>query len=133
MPSSRRSFSPATPRRRSLSAIVACRRSKRRVGSRAYRIFEELRIQALLALGRFHDVCSAVEAALSVVAPLGWRTLAWRLQASRAAALDELGDDRAAAERRKAVELLTSVAATLRDAAMRSRFLSQRLAASLLQ
>jgi tetratricopeptide (TPR) repeat protein len=99
---------------------------------RAYWIFEELRIQALLALGRFNDVCSAVEAALSIVAPLGWRTLAWRLQASRAAALDKLGDKRAAAERRTAVELLTAVAGTLRDSSVRSRFLSQRAAASLL-
>jgi class 3 adenylate cyclase/tetratricopeptide (TPR) repeat protein len=100
---------------------------------RAYWIFEELRIQALLALDRFHDVCSAVEAALSFAAPLGWRTLAWRLQASRAAALAELGDISAAAERRTAVELLTSVAATLRDTSVRSRFLSQRVAASLLE
>ena len=99
---------------------------------RAYWILEELRIQALLALGRFNDVCSAVEAALSVVAPLGWRTLAWRLRASRAAALDRLGDKRAAEERRTAVELLTAVAGTLRDSSVRSRFLSQRAAASLL-
>jgi class 3 adenylate cyclase/tetratricopeptide (TPR) repeat protein len=99
---------------------------------RAYWIFEELRIQALLALGRFNDVCSAVEAALSIVAPLGWRTLAWRLRALRAAALDELGDERAATERRTAVELLTAVAGTLRDSSVRSRFLSQRVAASLL-
>ena len=32
---------------------------------RAYWIFEELRIRALLALGRWHDACSAVETALS--------------------------------------------------------------------
>jgi hypothetical protein len=92
-----------------------------------------LRIQALLALGRFDDACSAAETALSFVAPLGWRTRGWRLQASRAAALAKLGDRRAAAERRTAVELLTAVAATLRDTAVRSRFLSQRAAASLLE
>ena len=80
-----------------------------------------------------HDACSAAETALSVIAPLGWRTLAWRLQAAQAAALDELGDKRAAVERRSAVELLTAVAATLRDTAVRSRFLSQRAAASLLK
>ena len=34
---------------------------------RAYWMFEELRIQALLALDRLHDVCSAVETALSFV------------------------------------------------------------------
>jgi class 3 adenylate cyclase len=100
---------------------------------RAYWIFEELRIQALLMLGRFHDVCSAVETALSFVAPLGWRTLGWRLQASRATALDKLGDQRAPAERRIAVELLTAIAGTLRDSSVRSRFLSQRAAASLLK
>ena len=64
--------------------------------------------------------------------PLGWRSLAWRLQASRVAALDELGDEHAAA-RRTAVELLTAVASTLRDTSVRSRFLSQRVAASLLE
>jgi class 3 adenylate cyclase len=99
---------------------------------RAYWIFEELRIRALLALGRPNDACSAAETALSVIAPLGWRTLAWRLQAARASALDELGDKRAAVERRMAVELLTAVAATLRDTPAHSRFLSQRAAASLL-
>ena len=100
---------------------------------RAYWIFEELRIRALLTLSRPQDACSAVESALSVIAPLGWRTLAWRLQASRAAALAELGDERAAAERRAAVETLTAIAATLRDTSVRSRFLSQRAAASLLE
>jgi class 3 adenylate cyclase/tetratricopeptide (TPR) repeat protein len=100
---------------------------------RAYWIFEELRIRALLALGRPDDACSGAATALSVVAPLGWRTLAWRLQAAQASALEELGDKRAAVERRSAVELLTAVAATLRDTAARSRFLSQRAAASLLE
>ena len=101
--------------------------------TRAYWIFEELRIQALLALDRFHDVCSAVDTALSCIVPLDWRSLAWRLQASRVAALDELGDEHAAAARRTAVELLTAVASTLRDTSVRSRFLSQRVAASLLE
>jgi hypothetical protein len=49
------------------------------------------------------------------------------------AALDELGDERAATARRTAVGLLTAVAGTLRDRSMRSRFLSQRVAASLLE
>ena len=80
-----------------------------------------------------HDVCSAVETALSFIAPLGWRSLTWRLQASQVAALDELGDERAATARRTAVGLLTAVAGTLRDSSMRSRFLSQRVAASLLE
>jgi hypothetical protein len=100
---------------------------------RAYWMFEELRIQALLALDRLHDVCSAVETALSFIVPLGWRSLAWRLQASQVAALDELGDERAPAERRAVAELLTAVAGTLRDTTVRSRFLSQRVAASLLE
>jgi hypothetical protein len=100
---------------------------------RAYWIFEELRVRALLALGRFDEACSAAETALSVVEALGWRTLAWRLHASLAAALAALGDKRAAEARRTAVELLTAVAATLPDTPARSRFLSQRVAASLLQ
>jgi class 3 adenylate cyclase len=100
---------------------------------RAYWIFVQLRIRALLALERFHDVCSASAAALSVVEPFGWRTLAWRLRASRVEALYKLGDQSAAAERRTAVELLTAVAATLHDTSVRSRFLSQRMAADLLK
>ena len=125
--------SPAMPRRRSPNVSAGCRSFEGEGRVRAYWIFEELRIQALLALDRFHDVCGAVEAALSFVAPLGWRTLAWRLQASRAAALAELGDISAAAERRTAIELLTAVAGTLRDTSVRSRFLSQRVAVSLLE
>jgi hypothetical protein len=96
-------------------------------------MLEELRIQALLALGRFNDVCSAVETALATVTPLGWRSLAWRLQASKATALTRLGDQRAAAARRAAVELLTAVAGTLRDTTVRGRFLSQPVAARLLE
>lgn len=99
---------------------------------RAYWIFEELRIQALLTLGRSNDVCSAVEAALSFVAPLGWRSLEWRLRGSRAAALDGLRDDRAEEERRRAIELLMAVAGTLSDTSARSRFLAQQQAAKLL-
>ena len=93
---------------------------------------EELRVRALLALGRFGEVCGAVDAALDVVDPLGWRSLAWRLRASRVAALDALGDERASAERRAGVDLLTVVAATLNDTSARTRFLSQRVAATLL-
>jgi class 3 adenylate cyclase/tetratricopeptide (TPR) repeat protein len=119
------------------AALAECERRlpqfEREGRARAYWIFEELRIQALLALDRFNDVCNAVEAALSVVAPLDWRTLVWRLQASRATALNELGDLSAAAERRTAVELLTAIAGTLHDTSVRGRFLSQRAAARLLE
>jgi len=92
---------------------------------------EELRVRALLALGRFADVRDAVDAALAVVEPLGWGSLVWRLRASLMAALDGLGDERVAAERRTAVDRLMAVAGTLNDAAARSRFLSQREAAKL--
>ena len=100
--------------------------------TRAYWTTEELRIRALLALGRFADVRDAVDAALAVVGMLGWRSLAWRLRASRAAALGGLGDEQEAAERRTAVDLLMAVAGTLNDPSARSRFLSQRIAARLL-
>jgi tetratricopeptide (TPR) repeat protein len=119
------------------AALAECERRlpqlEREGRVRAYWIFEELRIQALLALDRLHEVCSAVETALSFIVPLGWRSLAWRLQASQVAALDELGDERAAMTRRTAVELLTAVAGTLRDSSVRSHFLSQRVAAGLLE
>jgi hypothetical protein len=119
------------------AALDECERQLPQLGqegkARAYWMLEELRIQALLALGRFNDVCSAVETALATVTPLGWRSLAWRLQASKATALTRLGDQRAAAARRAAVELLTAVAGTLRDTTVRGRFLSQPVAARLLE
>jgi hypothetical protein len=100
--------------------------------TRAYWTTEELRIRALLALGRFADVRDAVDAALAVVGTLGWRSLAWRLHASRAAALAGLGDEQEAVELRTAVDLLMAVAGTLNDTSARSRFLYQRIAAKLL-
>lgn len=119
------------------AALDECERQLPQLGqegkARAYWMLEELRIQALLALGGFNDVCSAVETALATVTPLGWRSLAWRLQASKATALTRLGDQRAAAARRAAVELLTAVAGTLRDTTVRGRFLSQPVAARLLE
>lgn len=99
---------------------------------RAYWIFEELRIRALLALGRFNDVSDAVETALAFVAPPGWRSLEWRLRGSRVAALDGLRDSRAAEERRTAIEVLMAVAGTLSDTSARSGFLAQPQAAKLL-
>lgn len=101
--------------------------------TRAYWITDDLRIRALLALGRFAEVRDAADAALAVVESFGWGSLVWRLRASLVAALDELGDERAAAERRIAIDRLMAVAGTLNDAAGRSRFLSQREAADLLE
>lgn len=98
---------------------------------RAYWITEELRVQALLTLGRLADVRDAADAALAVVRQLGWRSLEWRLSASLVAALDGLGDARATVERRQAAELLTAIAGTIGDTAARSRFLSQSAAAGL--
>jgi len=119
------------------AALAECERSLPQLDAegraRFYWTTEELRIRALLALGRFTEVCQAVDAALAVVTPLGWQSLAWRLRASRAAALAGLGDKTAAAaERRAAVDILMTVAGTLRDAAARARFLSRPAAASLL-
>jgi class 3 adenylate cyclase len=98
---------------------------------RARWIIEELRIRALLALGRFAAVCDAVGVARAA-APLGWQSLLWRLCGSRAAALEGLGDDRAAAERRAAVEVLMAVADSLSDTSARARLLSQPAAAAVL-
>jgi predicted ATPase/class 3 adenylate cyclase len=118
------------------AALEECERSLPQLDAegrgRPYWTTEELRARALLALGRFTEVCQTVDAALAVVMPLGWQSLAWRLRASRAVALAGLGDATAAAERRAAVDLLMAVAGTLRDAAARARFLSRPAAASLL-
>jgi hypothetical protein len=119
------------------AALAECDRSLPQLHAegrgRSYWTTEELRARALLALGRFTEVCQAVDAALAVVMPLGWRSLAWRLHASRAVALAGLGDmTAAAAERRAAVDILMTVAGTLHDAAARARFLSRPAAASLL-
>jgi tetratricopeptide (TPR) repeat protein len=119
------------------AALAECERSLPQLDAegrgRLYWTTEELRARALVALDRFTEVCQAVDAALGVVAPLGWQSLAWRLRASRAVALAGLGDKTAAAaERRAAVDILMTVAGTLRDAAARARFLSRPAAASLL-
>jgi hypothetical protein len=100
--------------------------------ARVHWVIEELRIRALLALSRFADASKAVDAALAVVTPLGWQSLAWRLRESLVSALDAIGDERVAAERRAAIDALMAVADSLRDATARDRFLSEPVAASLL-
>jgi class 3 adenylate cyclase len=100
--------------------------------SRAYWLTEELRIRALLALGRYSEASDAVNAALKQVVPTGWQSLAWRLRASGATALKELGRDQANQERLAAIDALKAIANTLKDASARSRFLSQRIAKKLL-
>jgi tetratricopeptide (TPR) repeat protein len=119
------------------AALAECERSLPQLDAegrgRPYWTTAELRARALLALGRFAEVCDAVDATLAVVMPLGWQSLVWRLRASRAVALAGLGDKTAAAaERRAAVDILMTVAGTLRDPAARARFLSRPAAASLL-
>jgi hypothetical protein len=119
------------------AALAECERSLPQLDAegrgRRFWTTEELRARALLAVGRFTEVCQEVDAALAVVMPLGWQSLAWRLRASRAAALAGLGDRAAAAaERRAAVDIVMTVAGTLHDVAARTRFLSQPAAASLL-
>jgi hypothetical protein len=118
------------------AALEGCERAISQLDAeahvRARCIIEELRIRALLALGRFAAVCDAVDAAGAVVAPLGWQSLLWRLGGSRVAALQGFGDERAAAERRAAVEVLMAVAGSLSDTSARTRFLSQPAAAGLL-
>ena len=93
---------------------------------------EELRIRALLALGGFAEARDAAGTALDAIGLLAWGSLLWRVHASLAAALEELGDDRAAVERRAATERLMAVAGTLNDGSVRSRFLESRAAAELL-
>jgi class 3 adenylate cyclase len=99
---------------------------------RSHWLVEEMRIHALLVLGRFADACQVVDVALAAVTPLDWRSLEWRLRASRAAALAGLRDQRAEGERLKAREVLMAVAKTLTQASVRERFLSQPVAADLL-
>jgi hypothetical protein len=101
------------------------------VRTRAYWLVEEMKIRALLALGRLADARQTADAALAVVTPLDWRWLEWRLRASRAAALAALGDQKAEAERTAARDLLTAIAKTMHPASVRERFLSQPAAAAL--
>jgi hypothetical protein len=119
------------------AALAGCARRLPELESegliRAYWITEELRVRALLALGRFAEVRDAADTALAIVTSLGWGSLVWRLRASMVAALDELGDERAAAERRTAIDRLMAVAGTLHDPSARFGFLSQRAAADLLE
>ncbi|MFB9267261.1 AAA family ATPase [Bradyrhizobium erythrophlei] len=100
--------------------------------SRAYWLTEDLRIRALVAVGRYSEVCGAVEMALNVVAPAGWQSLAWRLHASLAVALERLGRGQANQARRAAIDLLMSIADTFHESSARSQFLSQRIAKDLI-
>ena len=100
--------------------------------SRSYWLTEELRIRALLALDRFAEARRACDEALDAVAQLGWRSLEWRLRASRAASLSGLGDDGVEKEFQTAINALKAVASTLKDATSRSRFLMQPIARELL-
>ena len=117
-------------------ALAACARRMPKLEvegqTRPYWITEEMRIRALLAAGRFAEARDAADAAVLAVEKLGWASLGWRLRASLVAALDRLGDERAAAERRIAVDRLMAVAGTLNDTSTCSRFLSQSEAAKLL-
>jgi len=99
--------------------------------SRAYWITEELRIRALLALGRYSDVCDAADKALKVVSAAGWQSLAWQLHALRATALLALGQEHAVRERQVAIDLLMTIAKTFENSSARSRFLSQPIARKL--
>jgi hypothetical protein len=119
------------------AALAECERSLPQLDAegrgRRYWTTEELRVRALLALDRFAEARNGADAALAVAAPLGWQSLAWRLRASRAAALAGLADGgAAAAERGAAVDILMAVAGTLRDPSARARFLSRPVAASLI-
>jgi class 3 adenylate cyclase len=92
---------------------------------------EEARVRALLALGRHAEALTAADVVLAAAAPLGWRLLVWRLQATRTMALEALGDARAVAARQEAVAELNAVASTLHDDATRACFLAQPTAAAL--
>jgi hypothetical protein len=95
-------------------------------------LVEEMRLRALLDLRRFDDVRTGTEQALAVVKPLSWCALEWRLRASRARALVEIGDSRGAStERQLATQILMAMARTLK-APLRTRFLVQPQAAALL-
>ena len=93
---------------------------------------EEMRLRALLALGRFDDARQAAEAGLAIVTAAGWRLLEWRLRGARAAALAALGDPTAPDERRRAGAVLMDVAGTLTSVDLRAKFLAQPAAAELL-
>ena len=95
-------------------------------------LVREMRIHALLELGRFDEARHETDAVLSVIVPLGWRMLEWRMRASRAAALAGLGDATASDERKAAQKLLMQIAGTLDKSAMRAKFLAQPAAAALL-
>ena len=119
-----RNSAPAMPRRRSLNASAACRSSKAKAGFGPIGSFEELQGPGA---ARARPVRRCLRArskrALAFVVPLGWRSLAWRLQRL---AGGRVGRDSvtsaAAAERRTAVELLTAVAGTLSDTSVRAPF-----------
>lgn len=92
---------------------------------RNYWITEELRIRALLALGRFEEVIAAADSAIQIGEKLDFWILVWRLHAARASALNELGLTEALDARQVGSNVLLKIAETLRDPVGRAQFLAQ--------
>jgi hypothetical protein len=92
---------------------------------------EELRLRALVALGRAKEAAAVAQAALDVACERGAGRLAWRMRGSLSDALAELGSPEAASERKLAAREMMAVANTLPSKSTRDRFMAQPAAARL--
>jgi tetratricopeptide (TPR) repeat protein len=83
----------------------------------------ELQLRILIRMGRSSEAASLAEEALAKIEETGFRSIAWRVRASRARALDQLGDsDAADRERAAARATLRELAARIPDPEHRARF-----------
>jgi class 3 adenylate cyclase len=117
------------------AAIVSCTERVKEFTTlrvRSRRLVEEMKVRALVALGRFAEARDAADAALTATVPLGWRQLEWRVRGLRSSALGGLGDSQAGEQRRLARSMMMDVASTLSQSDLREKFLSQSAAAMLL-
>jgi hypothetical protein len=85
-------------------------------------------LRALAALGRWEELLARSDAALAEAEATGFRTLAWRILATRARARDARGDAAGAREDRSAARaLLDDMAARIADPELRAAFESDAL------
>jgi hypothetical protein len=93
----------------------------------------ELRLGALLRLGRSGDVLPLADAGIRRAEEMGARPALWRIRALKAQALAALGQAEAASgEYRASAEILLPLADEIPDAALRRNYLSSDLVSSIL-
>jgi tetratricopeptide (TPR) repeat protein len=114
-------------------ADVACARTAESSYRTAYIPAVELRLRALLELDRPQDVVEQANATIEMADAMGYRPMLWRLRATKARALEMLGEAEAAKREYTAVaEIIQKLADTIPDPGLRRGFLADMVVSSLM-